>query len=148
MAFKKYKEDKEDKEVVKTVKKLVWAELPLISVLPKSEMQEAREALEELESINQLQEMYTEREDELKTKLREIQNKHELMGVRFGQLAFAATSTAGRKTLSTTKLIEAGVSAKVIEGCYIQGDPCVRKEFKNLDRSRKKKGASGGEEEE
>lgn len=137
MAFKKYKEDK---EVVKTVKKLVWAELPLVSVLPKDEMQEAREALEELESIHELQAMNAEREDELKTRLREIQNTHELMGIRFGQLAFAATSAQGRKTLSKTKLIEAGVSAKVIEACYAQGDPYVKKEFRNLDRSSKGKG--------
>lgn len=121
-------------EKPKEVKKLVWAELPLVSVLPRKLMDEAKDLLEELDSIRQLKETYASREDELKRRLEDIQSEHELCGLRYGQLAYCARSNEGRRTLNKIKLIELGVSAQVVEAAYKRGDPYIKREFRNLSK--------------
>ena len=121
-----------------TKPKLVWADLPLVSVLPPSDMREAKELLEELDSVQELKDTYAQREEEIKLELQRLQNDYELMGLRWGDFAFAATSNKGKETLDKTLLIQHGVSAEVIKASTKTGNPYVKKEFRNLKKKQKR----------
>lgn len=121
-----------------TKSKLVWADLPLVSTLPPGDMREAKELLEELDSVQELKSTYEDREEEIKLELQRLQNEYNLMGLRWGDFAFAATSNKGKKTLDKTLLIQYGVSAEVIKACIKTGNPYVKKEFRNLKKKQKR----------
>ena len=112
---------------------IVFADLPLISKLPPAEMSRAKSLLEELDSIKQINAMNKEREDEVESELEEIQKGAGLLGLRWGHWAFAWRVMEWRKTLSVEKLVEAGVSAEVIERCKVQGSRFAKREFRNLE---------------
>lgn len=111
---------------------IVFADLPLISKLPRPVMDRAKELLEELDSIKQINKMNEEREKELEEELEGIQRENELVGLRWGPMCFVWRIMAGRKTLSAEKLIENGVSAEVIERSKVTGNNYARREFRNL----------------
>lgn len=130
--------EKETSSIAETKPKLVWADLPLVSTLPPGDMREAKELLEELDSVQELKSTYEAREEEIKLELQRLQNEYELMGLRWGDFAFAATSNKGKETLDKTLLIQHGVSAETIRACTKTGNPYVKKEFRNLKKREKK----------
>lgn len=120
------KEKKEKREAI------VFANLPLVSALDPKLFRESRQLLEELESNEETLELASLRSKEIKQRLMEIQTETKQPGLRYGELCFASYEVAGRRTLSAKRLVEEGVSAKVIEKCYSTGEPSVRKEFRKV----------------
>ena len=123
--------------VPETKPKLVWADLPLVSALSPTDIRAAKYLLKELDSVQELKSTYEAREEEIKLELQRLQNEYELMGLRWGDFAFAATSNKGKETLDKTLLIQHGVSAEVIKSCTKTGNPYVKKEFRNLKKKQK-----------
>lgn len=111
---------------------IVFADLPLISKLPRPLMDRAKDLLEELDSIKQINKMNEEREKELEEELEGIQKENGLVGLKWGPMCFAWRMVEGRKTLSVEKLVENGVSAEVIERCRVKGKDFAKREFRNL----------------
>lgn len=124
---------KPEKEVVEESKGAgIWANLPLVSVLKRKQMDQSKELLEELDSVHGILATYKERKEEIEEELAQIQMEAKLDGLRWGDWAFRRTVQAGRKTLSKEKLIENGVSADVIAKSFEQGKSFSKDEFKNL----------------
>jgi hypothetical protein len=112
--------------------------LPLISVLPKKEMNAARELLEELDMMlyfideNGEYKSREERAKRIKEELGGIQVAHGLEGMRFGGLTFAEREVSGRKTLDKVKLLENGVGVETIEASYVDGMPYKTRTYKRV----------------
>lgn len=110
-----------------------YRDLPLISTLKHLTFQQAKVLLEELESVQETKDLAEKREKELKQELEQIQTKAGVAGLRYGNLCFVARQMEGRETLDRGKLIENGVSPKVIAKSIVKGEPYVTRTFKVLD---------------
>lgn len=106
--------------------------LPLISKLPSKEMKESAALLEELEAAAEMRATAEAREEEIKTRLGQLQEGAGLSGLRYGNVCFYQQQMDGRKTLSPELLIENGVGVEVIERCYKQGKPYYTRNFRRL----------------
>ena len=110
-----------------------YRDLPLISTMKTHTFQQAKVLLEELESVQETKDLAEKREKELKLELEQIQTKAGVAGLRYGNLCFVARQMEGRETLDRGKLIENGVSPKIIAKSIVKGEPYVTRTFKVLD---------------
>jgi len=109
-----------------------YRELPLVSALPKPAFSKAKNLLEELESLTETLRAAEKREKEVKAELEGIQDKSGWEGLRYGVLCFVARKMEGRETLDRAKLLENGVSPKIIAKSIVKGEPYVTRTFKVL----------------
>jgi hypothetical protein len=112
----------------------VFANLPDIAEeLKGPERKKVAALLEELGNLQAQTKLNDERSDEIKNILALTQAKHQLNGLRFGNLAFRVLQVPGRKTLDKLLLMENGVDPETIEASMKFGNPSMRREFKRLD---------------
>lgn len=104
-------------------KPVKYSELPLISVMAQEDMDRAKELLAEFDSTKDCLKTLQSEEERIGKELAELQRKYGLEGLRYGGLAFKVSTQPGRVTLKEAKLIEAGVSAALIDKCKEQGKP-------------------------
>lgn len=126
--------------------KIVYASLPLTSMLDRRHMKKATALLQEAEEIREqidtLKERYVEivggkiGKQEITGELERIQQEAELPGLRWGSLVYTVTQSAGRRTLDKSLLIENGVDPAAIAASYKEGKPFVTRVFKNLERDK------------
>jgi hypothetical protein len=117
----------EDKE------RLEFKKLPSVSDLETQLRKRVIETLEALDQIVIEKNKLAIQEDEMKDELERLQKESGKTGFRHGWLCFTAQAVAGRKTLDTMMLMEAGVPAATIQSCYKVGRPTTRVTFKHLD---------------
>lgn len=117
----------EDKE------RLEYKKLPSVNDLEAAKRKQVIELLETLDQIITQKNTLAIHEDDLKDELERLQKELGQTGFRHGWLCFTSQPVAGRKTLDTMMLMEAGVPATTINACYKVGKPTTRVVFKHLD---------------
>lgn len=142
MATKVASQTKEQPEVVAERSPIVYAALPLISALPKKQMDKARSLMEEVDLINEQMITLQERKIEIlggkqgkveiQGELEKIQLAAGLDGLRYGDWAYVSSISPGRKTLDKGLLLENGCPPEAIAASYKEGKPFTTRTFRNL----------------
>ena len=117
----------EDKE------RLEFKKLPSVNDLEAEKRKQVIDLLETLDQIVAQKGVLAIREDDLKDELERLQKELGKTGFRHGWLCFTSQPVAGRRTLDTMMLMEAGVPAATINACYKTGKPSTRVTFRHLD---------------
>ncbi len=125
-----------------------YAELPLVSVLNKRQIQQAVELFDELEGLEYVfcpdagkMVKQEARVKTIKSQLMLLQAEGGLDGFRHGQRAFSSSTLPGRKTVDTDRLkvalVQAGVGVDVVAACFEEctkeGKPYAVSTFKLLN---------------
>lgn len=110
-----------------------YADLPLISKLPKPLMAEAKDLLEQLDALKTQKDWVTKEYDQAAARLGELQAEAKTSGLRFGRWAFAQIDMPGRETLSKELLVEQGVTPAQIKAATKVGKGYVQRNFRVLE---------------
>lgn len=109
-----------------------YAKLPSAAGLPEEMRNRVTTLLESLAQVTVEKAKILSREDDIQEELTNLQKSTGQPGFRHELLCFACVPVSGKKSLDKMLLIEAGVSAATIAGCYKQGKPHSRNMFKRL----------------
>jgi hypothetical protein len=110
-----------DKQRLRSAKN---SSLPLTSVIPDTDVfKQACRLLEEAVRVKSVMSELEERADAIREELAAVAAAYDLKGFRHGLAGFEYHGYTARKTLSKELLLAAGVSADVIAGAHVEGEP-------------------------
>ena len=121
-------------------------ELPLISVLPRKEMDLALSLMVEDVAIQEVEAMNKARRAEIKTELAALAVAHDMPGMRHGQLAVYYGGEKTKWSLNRGLLLENGVTPQQLEDSMKESKPYVDLRIVDLSKPRGGKQAGGEEE--
>lgn len=117
---------------------------PLVSVLPRPQMEEVVRLMDEDLAYQEQEEAVKKARRDIKTALAAALRPHGLAGVRYGQVVVYYNGSKTRRTLNKLRLLENGVSVDQINASYAESEPW--EDVRIVDMSKPKKKHDDGEE--
>lgn len=111
-------------------------ELPIVSVLPRREMDRAIELMSEDVAIQEVEAMNKARRAEIKQELAALEQEHDLPGMRHGQLAVYYGGEKTKWSLNRALLLENGVTPQQLEDSMKESKPYIDLRIVDLSKPR------------
>jgi len=113
-------------------------ELPLVSVMPRREMDLAISLMSEDVAIQEVEAANKQRRQEIKTELAALAEAHDMPGMRHGQLAVYYGGEKTKWSLNRALLLENGVTPQQLEDSMKESKPFVDLRIVDLSKPRGK----------
>lgn len=116
--------------------------LPLVSVLGKDDMRRAIEILKEDAELLEQEQLIAEARKDIKDEFVKLCLRNDIPeGLRYGSLSGTYVQMSSTKLDKGKLMLEASVTAKQIENCYVEGKSYYRVDIIDSTRPRKQKPA-------
>lgn len=116
-------------------------ELPIVSVLPRSQMDTAISLMTEDITLAELISNANDRRKEIKAELAPILQEHDLPGLRHGQMALYFGGEKTKWSLDRKLLLENGVTPQQIQDSMKESKPFIDLRITDLSKPRKQHAA-------
>jgi len=116
-------------------------ELPLVSVMPRREMDLAISLMSEDVAIQEVEAANKQRRQEIKTELAALAKAHDMPGMRHGQLAVYYGGQKTKWSLNRALLLENGVTPQQLEDSMKESKPYIDLRIVDLSKPRGKQAA-------